>query len=49
MCVDSKGLVLSSSGIARPQDAAYLLSLAQLAGDLDPGNSPGLVLETDKT
>ena len=49
MCIDSKGLVLSSSGVAKKDNAPLFASLCQLASELDPGTTPVLVIETTKS
>jgi len=49
MCIDKKGLVLSSSGSANKESAPVFASLCQMAMDLEPGTSPLLVLDTPKS
>lgn len=49
MCVDSNGLVLSASGVAKEENAPFIAAVGKLASKLEvPGEDAVVMIETRK-
>jgi len=50
LCVDSNnGLCLAADGIANEKTSGVIANIAQLANKLEPGKSPVVYIESDKS